>query len=299
MVPKLSVIVPTRGPQKALEKTLSGILQSAEAQHFEVIVINDGGGAAIRQYLEKLKQEGWQVCRIENPVTLGSYAARNQGIQKANGDWLLFADDDLAIPETWFQMVKPWLSVTDFMATNVKVAGKQDETLGQKFFRIHGFKAKKKWENGGFALSGFLFVRNRVFNTIGGFDEKLYAGGDHVFSLRVSASTFRKTFLEELSPLHRSKTWREQFFALCRNHKGKRDQARYYPEWFAKKSPFRELITSGASMIRSLFCYRQTILYQSGEVNWWQHQVAQLCYFTLYMSALIVVAAFPKKPFNW
>lgn len=300
MKPGLSIIIPTKGPVEALNRTLINLLNCQKSENFEVIVINDGGGAAIRQYLEKLKQEGWQICRIENPVSLGSYAARNQGIKKAKGDWLLFADDDLSIPGNWISQVKPFLKDYDFICCNVQVESKKFNKISKKYHKSIGFNAKIKFEQFYFALTGFLLVHNQIFSALGVFDDQLYAGGDYIFSQKVANSKFKMVFLEELVLYHQPKSWKKQFYTMCRINKGKIQKAKRYPELCGKEAiNAKDLLRTIKYLLNNLIHYRQTYFYQHSNVGFWKHEIGQFIYYSLYFCSQLLVLLSPNKRFNW
>ena len=296
----LSVIIPTRGPLKAFQKTLNGILEPQSSENFELIVINDGGSNEISSYIQSLQKVGVNIKEIYNEVRQGSYTARNQGIQSAGFEWLLFVDDDLTIPNGWYQKMIPYSKDYEFICCNIQMEKLPRETLGEKYSRIKGFEAKSKFELQQFGLTTFLFVQKKVFTKIGYFDERLYAGGDYIFSRAVYEAGFKQVFLWDLVVYHQPKTWRAQFRTLCRINKGKIDRANLYPELCGgERLTAFDLLRTLKYLLESLVYYKRTAFFQSGEVNWWEHQIGQISYQTIYLATQILVLLFPGKRFNW
>lgn len=89
---KVSVIVPIYNAENTLRRTLSS-LTAQTFQNIEVIAVDDGSTdsspAICDEYAEK--DERFQVFHLENR---GSAAARNSGIEKSSGDYIMFLDSD-------------------------------------------------------------------------------------------------------------------------------------------------------------------------------------------------------------
>lgn len=280
--------------------TFNSLVQASDSKEFEFIVINDGKDVNISAFLEVKKEEGFNVIQVMNTKSLGSYAARNQGIKKAKGAWILFADDGLKIPSNWREAFCQNLSEADFICCNIQVLKKAQESLAEKYHRTKGFQAKQKFEQQRFGLTTFLLVKRDVFNKMGIFDERLYSGGDLEFSQRFSNSGCRQIFLEDLVVYHEPKSWRSQFFTITRIIKGCNDLAYYYPKRYAhlKLCP-KALLRTLKYLVRDLIFFNKTKLYQSGEVNLFQHELAQVIYYSLHLFAQLLVLMFPNKQFNW
>lgn len=99
MKPNISIIIPVYNVEAYLADCLDSILAQT-FESFEVILVDDGstdGSPAIAQKYADAHSE--QICyyRKENG---GPGLARNFGISKAKGDYLMFVDsDDIVDPE--------------------------------------------------------------------------------------------------------------------------------------------------------------------------------------------------------
>ena len=95
----ISVIIPVYNVEKYLSKCLDSVLEQ-DFDSFEIIAVNDGStdscGEILKEYAAK--NENILVVEQENQ---GLGGARNTGIEKATGDYLLFIDsDDVLKPGT-------------------------------------------------------------------------------------------------------------------------------------------------------------------------------------------------------
>ena len=91
-----SIIVPTRERAGYLDVALASIAPQAAAAGAEVLVVDDGPAAATRATAAR---HGARYLAHE--ASRGPNAARNTGIAAAQGDVLVFVDDDVAVRPGW------------------------------------------------------------------------------------------------------------------------------------------------------------------------------------------------------
>ncbi|MCE9672349.1 glycosyltransferase family 2 protein [Myxococcus stipitatus] len=94
-MPFFSVVIPTYNRARLLERTLASVFAQEETD-YEVIVVDDG---STDDTLDMLASLGERV-RVLRQRNAGPGAARNQGIQAALGEYVVFLDSD----DLWF----PW-----------------------------------------------------------------------------------------------------------------------------------------------------------------------------------------------
>lgn len=90
MKPLVSIIVPVYNGELYIKKCLDSILAQTY-KNIEVIIINDGSTDGSINCLEKYSDARIKFFNIENQ---GVSVARNYGIYKSNGEYLLFIDVD-------------------------------------------------------------------------------------------------------------------------------------------------------------------------------------------------------------
>ena len=91
---KLSIIVPIYGVEQYLRKCVDSLLaQDLPSSEYEVILVDDGGKDACPQICDEYAatHENIRVVHRENG---GLSAARNSGIEVANGEYVMFVDSD-------------------------------------------------------------------------------------------------------------------------------------------------------------------------------------------------------------
>ena len=97
-MPFFSIIVPTRNRGIELQTCLDSIKQQTFFE-YEVLVLDDGSEADIRQQHQQLLQNydtrfQWHEINGAGSLGAGPSVIRNIGIKKAQGDYIAFCDDD-------------------------------------------------------------------------------------------------------------------------------------------------------------------------------------------------------------
>lgn len=101
----LSVIIPVYNVEEYVEKCIRSLQeQDIDKSLYEIIVINDGSPDNSREVVLKLMQEYSNIVFIDQ-VNKGVSLARNAGIDKASGTYLLFIDPDDYVEHNSFSRI--------------------------------------------------------------------------------------------------------------------------------------------------------------------------------------------------
>src|SRR5947209_8167629 len=102
---RLSIIVVSHFRHQALLRLYSSLqmaLANANCTAFEVLTITNGFDPEMTSVeSEWLKFSNWTFKHLERPVSPPQ--ARNVGIEMAQGEWVVFLDDDVSVPADYFQ----------------------------------------------------------------------------------------------------------------------------------------------------------------------------------------------------
>ncbi len=99
--PKVSVIIPCYNQGAWLDEAVASVLAQTR-RDFEIIVVNDGStDRATNELLASYNRPGVMVIRTENR---GLAMARNTGIEKARGEFILPLDADDCIAPTYLEL---------------------------------------------------------------------------------------------------------------------------------------------------------------------------------------------------
>ena len=102
-----SVVIPTYNRRPILEKCLRAMEQQILAPQtavigYEIVVVDDGSTDGTVTWLQAQAAEFPHV-RLFEQSHLGPAAARNLGVEKAQGDYIIFIDSDLVVLEGFLQ----------------------------------------------------------------------------------------------------------------------------------------------------------------------------------------------------
>ena len=89
---KISVIVPVYKAEKYIEECINSVL-SQTYQNFELILINDGSPDKSGQICDDYAKQ-FDNIKVYHKQNGGVSSARNMGIEKSSGEWILFLDAD-------------------------------------------------------------------------------------------------------------------------------------------------------------------------------------------------------------
>lgn len=189
----VSVIIPTYNDWRRLSLCLKALEeQSYPAERFEIIVVNNNPADTV--------PVGFHIpdnCQILTESKVGSYAARNKGLEHSSGNLLAFTDSD-CIPD------KDWIANgVDFLNRNpefTRIAGKielfyrsKELTDAELYEKVYAFKQDFA-ASLGVSVTGNMFAYKYIFEQIGGFNDALFSGGDSEWSLRAQKAGFRISF---------------------------------------------------------------------------------------------------------
>ena len=136
-MPKFSIIVPVYNVEKYIKKCLDSIF-SQSFKDFEVIVVNDGTKDKSMDIAKK-----YDVIII-NQENQGLSAARNSGVKKAKGDYLIFVDSDDYIEKDLLKEINKSLDNNpDIVRYQVKdiINDKEIEYKEKDFYNKNGVEA--------------------------------------------------------------------------------------------------------------------------------------------------------------
>ncbi len=159
----ISVIVPVYNVESYLERCVKSI-QAQTLQNIEIILINDGSDDNSGEYCDTFAKEDYRV-KVFHQKNAGLSAARNKGLELAEGEWISFIDsDDFIHP----QMLEKLLKNAVNSQTLIAVCGMA--SVNEKGVYINSFVPKFQTLEGQ-ALHGYFmdygngYVCNKLFHS--------------------------------------------------------------------------------------------------------------------------------------
>lgn len=142
---KISIIIPAYNAEKYIERCVNSIINQTY-KNIEIIIVNDGSIDATKYKIEKIKDDRIIVINKENE---GVSCARNIGIKRATGRYIMFADSDDYIEKDAVEKVVNIINNTNvdvvkFNYNNLNKDGKVEK--GQEDYKQYENKELKKNE---------------------------------------------------------------------------------------------------------------------------------------------------------
>lgn len=110
--PEVSIVIPAYNEEATIVQTLASLCFNVTHRSVEIIVVNNNS----KDNTEKLVKACGVTCITE--TTQGITPARNAGLAKATGTYVLNADADTIYPKDWIEeMIKPLVNDKDVTIT--------------------------------------------------------------------------------------------------------------------------------------------------------------------------------------
>jgi glycosyltransferase involved in cell wall biosynthesis len=189
--PLASVIIPTRGRARLLRDAVASAL-GQDYERFEILVVNDGGDdvAPVLASLPGGRARRVELCAL--PAPRGAAAARNRALREAQGEVIVFLDDDdLYLPRHVSTLAAALGGTGEAFAYTR--AGAVEERLegGNRVELRRGVPRPYRVNHAMLQVRNLLptatwGVRRECFERLGGFDEALACAEDWDMLLRIS-----------------------------------------------------------------------------------------------------------------
>jgi glycosyltransferase involved in cell wall biosynthesis len=192
--PRVSVIVPTTRSDQ-ISQTLESISCQFYQGEIEIIVV----GLCANELAQH-----WSIIPVNPGKVCAPGKARNLGALHANGDVLLFLDDDCTVAEDWVERNVLALQKASIGAIGARIRGKS-----RAFFARCTDFTNFGYNQHGYATdvplaAASMGVTQAVFHSIGGFDETLRYGEDEDIDLchRIQKQGYRTVYQPDILVTH-------------------------------------------------------------------------------------------------
>lgn len=196
--PSVSIVVPTHRRPEPLARCLTALARQSYAAS-EVIVVADGEECAADAE-RAIALSGHPRARAVSQPNRGPAAARNRGVTTAQGDLLLFTDDDCEPDARWVEeIVEASAASPACVIGGATINQRTDDVYTDASQLLVGYLYgyyNRDAADARFFTSNNMAVPREVFTRLGGFDERfrLTAGEDRDFCDRARAAGVRLCF---------------------------------------------------------------------------------------------------------
>ncbi|MDH3428671.1 MAG: glycosyltransferase [Gammaproteobacteria bacterium] len=191
----VSVIVPVFNDQAGIDRCVDALTkQSYPLDRYEIIVVDNNSEPPIHIQSDVISRIQLATCS-----TVGSYAARNVGIDKSHGEVLAFTDADCVPEPDW---IKEGVAALLAGGSECLVGGAvlfhapESRRATELYQYVSGFPQRANVTERGFAATANLFGHRKHFDRVGLFNTELLSGGDLDWCLRAAQHGIKAAFCE-------------------------------------------------------------------------------------------------------
>ena len=217
----ISIVIPTYNRPERLEQCLESIARlDYPSNRFEVIVVDDGSRISLEPIAVKF--EDCISINLIRQSNAGPASARNTGAAAAQGDYLIFTDDDCQPHPDWLKTLTQ--AIKDF--PNTLIGGHTINALPNNLYSsasqllidyLYDYYNQQKEEATFFASNNFALPR-KLYQQLEGFDTSfpLAAGEDREFCDRWLHQGLKMHYAQAMQ-IHHAHTltlasfWRQHF----------------------------------------------------------------------------------------
>jgi glycosyltransferase involved in cell wall biosynthesis len=255
---KYSIIIPVFNRPDEVDELLHSLTEQGSTD-FEVIIVEDGSSVPCKGVVDGFQDElNISYYVIENS---GPAGARNYGMEKAVGEYIIFFDSDCIIPRGYFQAVEKALEETqadafggpDRAHTSFSDVQKAINYSMTSFFTTGGIRGGKQKLDKFYPRSFNMGIRREVAQALGGFS-KMRFGEDIDFSIRIVKGGYKSCLFKEAWVYHKRRTDLKKFFKQVMNSGIARiNLYKKYPDSLKLVHLLPALFTLGVGFLALLF----------------------------------------------
>jgi len=199
----ISTIIPVYNAEAFLAKCLDALTEAQNAYpHTEIILINDGSTDASLSICNQYAEQ-YDFIKVCTQVNQGPSAARNHGIQVAQGEWITFVDsDDIVVPNYYKTITENLSDEFDVMVFGYKkVRNGQSQSFSMRSEMLDAAAIQHKIYTSSQNLHMFWFPFSKVYRAElikkVSFNDKIIIGADTIFNLNVFAQARKIKIIED------------------------------------------------------------------------------------------------------
>ncbi|WP_432472052.1 glycosyltransferase [Amphritea sp. HPY] len=218
--PVVSVIIPIFDQWDLVSGLFDALSnQTLANEKWEVILVDNGS-----DYIPDIEELDYKISLFccEKP---GSYSARNFGVNESQGELLVFTDADCVPEPSWLESIyfKYLECEGKFLMAGDVIVDKVSNTtpnIVELFDMLTGLP-QSRYVDKGYAVTANLSIPRKVYDSVGGFDETRFSGGDAVFCREATSKPgVELHFLSEAVVHHPARTRWSEIATKVRRVKG-------------------------------------------------------------------------------
>jgi len=198
----VSIVMLTYNQLKDTKICVESLFKHTTDVNFELIFVDNGSKDDTKTYLETLKTEhkNVNIKTIYNEENLGFACANNQGIELAEGEYVLLLNNDVILTDGWLSkmvqiaesddkigMVAPCTNHASGRQVVTFTATEEDDDKIQEFSKTILTKNAGKWISVSRVIGFCMLIKREILFKVGVLDELFGPGGyeDYDYCMRI------------------------------------------------------------------------------------------------------------------
>ena len=211
-----SLVIPVYNRPEEIDELLGSLLNS-HFKNFEVIIVEDGSQRKCEQIIEKYQHK--LDIKYTYQDNTGPGPARNNGAKSATGEYIIFLDSDVIVPENYLEIINKDLSKN---STDCFGGPDKDHPSFTKTQKAINYSMTSTLTTGGirgsqenfdkfYPRSFNLGIKKSVFEEMNGFSEMRF-GEDLDLSMRIIEKGFQTKLIRDAFVYHKRRNNYRSFF---------------------------------------------------------------------------------------
>ena len=191
-----SIIVPVYNAERYIENALHSVINQDE-NNFEIIVVNDGSTDNSLKIIKKIARSDERI-KVYNQKNKGVSCARNLGLDKAKGKYILFLDSDDALPldalSNYYRIFQA--ENADIIEGNLVIDGEKHKYLKRHRIKLFDHDRAIKYFLNCKTISGYVggkAYKRSILQNIR-FIPSIYYGEDGIFFLEALLKSYKLVY---------------------------------------------------------------------------------------------------------
>lgn len=181
---QISVIICTYDRKELLNSTLDSLgKQNFPLESFEVIIVDDGSSDGTEELCNSFKRTFLNFKYVKSRHS-GLSHSRNIGIQHAQGNFILFTDDDCIVDKNWIKNFALNHGNKDIISGAINFDSRNYWSISHHISQFSNMLPRKRSGKTKFLAGANMGIKKGVFETIKWFDEKFERAQDMEFGVR-------------------------------------------------------------------------------------------------------------------
>ena len=190
---EISVVIPCYNCSEYIEKTVDTLLKQTIKDKIEIILVDDGSDSDTKRVLKKLESSIEKLLVQKNQ---GQSTARNIGLSKANGKFVVFVDSDDYVSEDFCEVLLNNYS-NEFAVVTCSTTLFDENGVIEDYTPSGGGLKDALYKN--IALGTSLFLKDEL-QKVGGYDVSMRSGfEDWEMLIRLLKVTGKKVLVVDKS----------------------------------------------------------------------------------------------------